>query len=483
MARRVVMVGLEALDLLLFEELMRAGELPSLALFAASAQRAGVTSDGDVLSGSVWATFGAGAGPGSHGVYYAHHWVPVAGRYAAEGSTPWHYKPFWARLAGSGRRALILDVPDAPLVRIPEVDACYGWGPAHDIAPTSHPASFLRDIERRFGKLPLGPDTVEPLDGRAKLRLARKSAASIGRRAEALRLLLASRRYDLCLAVFPEMHTAGHYLATPEPLTEQTSSREALAHVLRRFDRAWPGIVEAAGEESDIFLFSPHGLTAGAMTGAFADRLVERFLGRAARPPSGDLASRVAAALPAGARHRLWRALPQSIRDRRQTPRDGRGQPLFPVLHDPHASFRARIAGRERDGQLSEGEANALLDRLRDFLAAATDASGRPAFARTWRAAHDAPGPQSAMLPDVVGVTDPAFGPPGIIIAGGEVVSRPRATVHSGTHTAEGYLLFRPGRGGGRVTAGAVDNRGFAATALSRLDLPSTGFEEGSFIA
>ncbi|HET7738988.1 MAG TPA: alkaline phosphatase family protein [Tepidiformaceae bacterium] len=483
--RRVMVVGLEALDLALLGRLMAAGRLPNLARTAEEWQHATVASDGHALSGSVWASFAAGTGPGDHGQFYSRQWVPGEARYAAEGERDFGYEPFWAALRGTGKRSVVLDVPDTPAIRAPGFRSFYGWGVAHDVPDSSWPASFLKEVRQTAGRHPIGPDPVMPLDGSGKLALARTAASGIARRMELLIRTAGAGDWELMIAALPELHTAGHYLSAAEQLSARSTNEDAIAFVLGHFDRRWPRLVEAAGSDCDIYLFSPHGMIPGTGTGMFAGALLRAFEGRAEDEAGrrGDVISLIRDLLPTRLRLAIWNALPVEARHRRL----GRGAPptgaLFEVLHDINASYRANLRGRERDGFLEAEEARAMLVRLGEYLAGVTGESGGAAFEQIWMAERDAPGRHSDWLPDLMGVTRAGHYSPGALLTpDGSRLAEPRSAVHNGIHTGEGYVYFRAA-GGGRLVRGSVDVREFAPTLLERLGVePLTDFDGAPFV-
>src|SRR5689334_8499439 len=73
--RKVLMLGLDALDAKLLTRFCDEGALPNLAAFRKTALSFDMTSaDGNLLHGSVWPTFASGTSPGTHGVYFWTQW-------------------------------------------------------------------------------------------------------------------------------------------------------------------------------------------------------------------------------------------------------------------------------------------------------------------------------------------------------------------------------------------------------------------------
>jgi predicted AlkP superfamily phosphohydrolase/phosphomutase len=484
------MLGLDALEVSLFERLCDEGRLPNLAAFRTGAKRFTVRSDGDLLHGSVWPTFASGTNPGAHGVYFWTQWLAEEQRHVRNNHPALAFDPFWSGFAAAGRRATVVDVPYVALVPGRGMRGAIGWGLHDEVVATSEPADFRRAIEQRFGRNPLSFDTVEPQGPGEKLSMAKRLRLGVKRRSDMLTGLAAGQDWDLMVTVFSELHMAGHYLAAPQQLTPRTSNVSAMAAILRPLDDALPAITAAAGPDCDIFLFALHGMREQVDYAHFAPQILDALAGRTPIDPEAhpDLLRRVRNAIPDSFHRAIWKRLPARLRAARQGKLSTAGldtttAPIFPTVHDNAAAFRLNIAGRERDGVITAEEGEALLAQLEVLVASLVAEDGQPAFgAELVRPASRWHGSRLSRLPDAFATLNSRV--TATTLLRNETIelhgSRPEA--RNGAHTAEGFCYVRPG-GPFEPARETIDVRDFAPSILRLLQVPEpSGLEGESFI-
>jgi predicted AlkP superfamily phosphohydrolase/phosphomutase len=142
---RVLMIGLDAMEISLIRRWMEEGALPHLAALRARGAAGELASSARWLIGSPWPTFYTGTPPEEHGFYHYLMWRPHS--MATERPSPaWlPLRPFWRRLGEVGRRAIAVD---PPLVYPPEPFAgieISGWGTRELLdEPATHPPEVLQ---------------------------------------------------------------------------------------------------------------------------------------------------------------------------------------------------------------------------------------------------------------------------------------------------------------------------------------------------
>lgn len=490
-SNRVLMIGLDSFDDSLLQQLMDEGRLPNLAGFVANSQRAAVQSRGDILHGSVWPTFSTGTNAGKHGVYFWVQWLAEEMRHVRNSHPAFSVTPWWAELAKHGRRATVLDVPYLDAVRAPGFRTYMGWGLHDEVIPVAYPEGFKALVERLAGKSPLQADTMEPMGARAKLGMVRDMRLSVHKRAKLLTALAGDGEWDLLITTFSELHKAGHYLSAPTQLSPRLTNTDAMAEVLKPFDKALPKILDAAGPGCHVFIFAVHGMHQRFDYSGFGEQLLALLAGRPPVDPETrpDLIRRVRNLVPDPVHRFIWRHLPAAIRARRQhqisTGRaDLQHDAVFPVVHDGSPGVRVNLAGRERDGFVSKAEGEALLTRLEALAATFSTPEGLQAFPSHWRSAEAEPGPRSHRLPDALLLSNPAITEVRVLSnPEGTILSSARAEVRDGVHTANGFCFFRAA-GNERLLRESVDNTDFAPTVLQLFGIgPQDDFDGTSFIA
>lgn len=477
---RVVLIALDSMEIGVFDRLLGAGRLPNLARFAAGAARARVQSDGEFLHGSLWPTFATGTPPGEHGVYFWTQWYAEEMRHVRNNRDAFTISPFWADLPGAGQQAWVVDVPHVPAVPVPGVRTVAAWGLHDEMVPVSYPPGLLRQVRRRFGNHPLWFDTLEPYTPKQKLQMARELERGVAMRARLIRDVVARRTANLFVTTFSETHKAWHYLAAPEELAPGFSNEDAVQAVLQPLDEAWPGIMEAAGDDAHVFLFALHGIAWQEDYAHLGTQSLQLFNGgkpidRDAHP---DFIRRLRDLLPDATRQWLWRHAPPAIRNAREgqlatDPWDFAADRVFRVVHDKDAAVRVNLSGRERPGVVAAEAAAAVLDELDAFVRQWLTEDGIPAYTGLWRTAEHAQGARAARLPDALIRANPAVRATRRLTGSdGRVIESRRPAARNGVHTAEGFALYQGPRT--LPPGGEVSPLDFAPTVLGLLGVPST---------
>ncbi len=474
---RTVLIALDALEITILEHLMESGALPNLARFARDTQRAVVRSDGQTLHGSIWPTFGTGSGPGHHGIYFWTQWMEEEMRYARNSHASLSVEPFWHRIGESGVPLTVIDAPYMPLARQPDSLEISAWGVHDEMEPSSWPESWWSTFVRRFGKNPLSFDTVEPQSMKDKRKMVEDMRRGVAMRAKASVELLRERSGSgFFLLVFAELHKAGHYLAAPETLDGSLTNVTAFARILEPLDAAWPAIVEAAGPDAHLLLFSLHGTVHQVdYSASLGSQVMALSLGKEASVAvaSPDLLRRVRNLLPDSVHRAIWRRLPGRFRASRQGVLSSAGvdiqaDPIFRVPHDGHVALRGNLEGRERDGKFERDRVDSALAKVESLAAQFKTESGYAAFEELVRAQQQFPGPRAHRLPDGLLLSNPAVtsaerivGPDNVVLTNTEPEAR------NGVHNGRGFLMARPAEGSGvSVTRTEVQNQDFAPSLL-----------------
>ncbi|MGI8926083.1 MAG: alkaline phosphatase family protein [Tepidiformaceae bacterium] len=470
---RVLMVGLDAMEWTVLERLLSSGKLPNLEAFATAASRALVRSDAEGLHGTVWPTFATGKPPGEHGVYFWTQWLAEEMRHVRNSEPQFENTLFWAQLAAHGMHATVIDVPHIQPLRSPGFRTITAWGLHDESIELSHPPRLLRQVRKRFGGHPLMADTMEPASSREKLQMSRELARGTAMRARLARDLAARRDWELLIVLFAETHKAGHYLSIPTMLAEGVSNEDAMLEVLRPLDHAWPRILEAAGADCGVFLFSPHGMVPQVAYSEMGPQILDVLAGKSPDDPFAhpDLLRRLRELVPDRLHRAIWHRLPASVRNAREgrlgaRATDFKHDRLFAVVHDTDVAVRVNQRGRERDGLVPEEEAAGLLNDLEKFAAELLVDDGAQAFPTVLRAS-DFPGPRSHRLPDMLLLANRAVrGTSSLHGPGGLKLQTARPEARNGSHTGTGFCYYR---GQGRFAEALIDNLDFAPTILALL--------------
>lgn len=265
MTRRLLMIGLDGLDLAVARPLLEAGALPALAAARDASARFDLEHGLARHTGLAWEHVATGLSPEAANRFTAVEFDPAT--YGAWQSST-RLPPFSAAL---GRRCVVFDPPYFDLANAAGTQGMVNWG-AHDpgVPATSRPAELRAEIAERFGAYP-APQYLYGLawhSPEAARRMGPALAEAALRRAEIARWLLAERLpdWDLALVVAGEPHSAiealWHALDPSHPAHALPSSAPAatsIAEVYRAMDRL-VATLAAAAPDAALLLFNMHGM-------------------------------------------------------------------------------------------------------------------------------------------------------------------------------------------------------------------------------
>ncbi len=468
MTTDVLLVGLDAGDASLVANLADAGELPVLAGLRAAGLRADLAAVEGLGDDAAWSSFATGVGPGRHGRWFHRHYrlgtYELVQSLREEIASP----PFWDVLAAHGRRVAVIDVPKAPIgssdqnLVISDWMSHGGHMPAPQCRPTNGWASLLAPwLEHESARW-----RCEPPGPTAELVAALSARAA--RRADCTVEVMRRAPWDAVVVAFGEMHCAGHLLW----------GDDALTLVYRAVDEQCGRIIDAAGRDCTVVVFSLLGMGPDHPTAELADAVLDRLDGHSTELPSARArrVHTVRARVPRRVRRRLPGRLRAITADARA--RDFGRRRFWRVPSDlMDTPVRCNVIGREPYGRVAPGaELSALCDELsRELLALVEPTTGRRLVRDVVVPAQRYPGEAPDNFADLLVVWDRTQ--PLRVAASptiGEVHADP-VSVRPGEHRAGGFVLASgPGVAPGRIPepVAAVD---LAPTVARLLDVPFSG--------
>ncbi len=461
---KVLMIGLDAADLLLIDRWAEAGHLPNLRRLMASGVSGRLQTSARYLVGSPWPTFFTGQPPTRHGIYHDFQWQHEGMRFARPAWEWLPTLPFWRRLEPE-IQVLSYDVPFLMGIQEAKGTEVVGFA-SHDriVEPLSHPPGALREVESEFGDLRMLQEDYGVSDPEYLLEL-RDFLLEITRRSTRASIRLLQRPWDLGIVVLGALHRGGHRLWDRSSANRAMSPEEgeafdrALMDLYMECDRSVGEMIEAAGDAT-VVVFALHGMMINACRNDFLDAMLARVLGGTdAEPPSQGMVRRLGEALPLGLRRGVTQRIPARLRDRIMTrwATGGTNWPeteAFSLRADLQGYVRVNLSGRETEGIIPASEYDALCERLTAGLMSFRDAdTGDPIVAEVRRPVEAfGPGEREARVPDLVvrWVESPAA--PHVALVSEEYGRVERETPgripngRSGNHRTEGFFVAR-GRG------------------------------------
>ena len=442
------------------------GILPTFRRLLEHGARAELTSTGSYLPDAVWTTLCYGVNPGKLEKYFYVQYDPASAglRYAAD--TEMKGNPFWHYLAAAGRHVGIVDVPHLPFREIEGGFHLMNWG-AHDNkggAQTS-PASLLSEIQKRFGKHPVGDCERYNKGVRSLRKLRRDILRGVSLHGQVFRWLMRSQEWDVLFCSFPAAHCAGHHywghMERSSPV-HAAADRHGLGDTIQKtyqaIDREIGEMLALAGESTRTFVFAPHGMGPLSHASWNLNEILDRLgYGRSGGPLKADQNPRakinpwrvLKMLAPSRLQYAIKDRLPQSLQDRLlflwySGANTLSGRRAFAVPNNEvTGAIRIAVRGRDRDGLVDPGDEYRELRReITDALYELTDPStGRPVVKSVSPLHEICAGPFVERLPDLAVLWDSTFAWNSLSSPRLGTLRIRRQDTRSGSHTPQSFLL------------------------------------------
>lgn len=483
-------IGIDAAEATLVRQLIADDELPALGSLLRDGCWLDVESPANIGSGAVWPTFMTGEEPTAHGIYGEWRWRPETmslGRHRAHQLTP-----FWKSLAQRKVSLGVFDVPFALPVGVSSgFEVCEWW--AHDAtgaglqAAPEEVLSFVKDWQphplsaKQFVK-------TTPDSRRSLRKLTAACIAGVRLRGALAERLISETKPRLSLVVFPEVHHAGHQMwhtiepenpvyrdrelsgeSTRELLDESHTRRNStqlrrperlLKDLYHAVDREIARLVRAMGGETNVIVFSLHGMRPALGVPAFLGPLLcERGFAHLAALRSQSWANRALSAF-AGAKRRApdvlkkiyYKLTPTAATHKLARPTmlpayDWANTRAFSLPTDQYGWIRINLAGREAGGCVPLEHYEETCKQLEQMLLGLKADDGQLLVADIVRTATNAADASSNPLPDlVVHWRDAAFTSPLKIKDSKVRVEAVGGNSITGQHATPGFCIYRGDR-------------------------------------
>jgi predicted AlkP superfamily phosphohydrolase/phosphomutase len=341
------------------------GQLPNLARLREGGSSGALRSLPGLGDDANWSSFATSVEPGVHGRF--HHRQPVAGTYrtANFGREQMTLPPFWQRIAQTGLRVAALDLPKSPMGNDPHLRELADWMPhgADGGCPVSNPPAIARDAARRYAADAFSCHRIiEPGE-------VAGYAASVMKRLRLREQLalewLNDESWDLFLVAFAESHCIGHHCWHVHDEThpqhdaaQRDTIGDPIAEVYAAQDKILGRLIESAGADARVIVFSPLGMGPNYSGDRYIDQVLRRIEGVEEPPPR----SRRLASL----RNRLL-GLPDEAFRRRT---------YYALSHDAISSaVRLNVAGREPAGVIDPADYDSQCAALSEAMLELRDPS------------------------------------------------------------------------------------------------------------
>ena len=401
---KLTVIGLDAATFDVIDPLVEAGRLPNIARILREGTSGVLRSTTHPLTPHAWSTMVTGVNAARHGVW----------DFIERGETGYELRVIngsyrrapavWDRLARSGRRVGLVNIPFTwPAPNVPGF-ALAGMDAGGREKGMTHPPELVDEMHHRYGSLELDHRFPVTKTGEADLAFVRRAAEQ---KVETALWLTERFEPELLWVVFMAADHI-HHVAWPD--WDERGVESSVAETYRILDEAVGKLHEAAGE-NDVLLVSDHG--GGSLKGVVnlnAWLAREGFL--AYTQPTARLGRKLLDAVIARRRH-----LPKALRYRVKQRAGGLREKIYEreqysvvdwartraFSYGSFGSVVVNLRGRERDGVVEPGEE---YERVRDEIAAkALDLRG-PDGERIVAAVHKREdmfeGPELEKIPDLL---------------------------------------------------------------------------------
>jgi predicted AlkP superfamily phosphohydrolase/phosphomutase len=389
-----------------------------------------------------------------------------------------HLTPFWKALELEGYAVGVLDVPFAPIAGLQKGVEISEWG-AYDFLRGRmevSPPALLDWVLKSAGSHPFTTSVIEvlgPHDHQGLAKAVSLFLAGVRERGTLATRLLTEMELDLLLIVFPEVHQASHLLwHTIDPAHPAHNAEGAppivtrgLIDIYREVDRQIARLLDAAGPETAVLVFSLHGMRAKEGVPTILDPLLQN-LGYACvkdwktRSWSERARSAVAALkqrTPPRLKRLYHRVASRSVMLRfvqqgMMPAYDWSRTVAFPLPDQNGLNLtgwiRLNLMGREAQGILNSGKYHETCDRLEAVLRGLRTEGGKPVVKDVLRIARETGGAPPQHLPDLIIHWEDAASASPLRLRTPTISARPIGTKFTGQHAPEGFFILRPGPGG-----------------------------------
>jgi predicted AlkP superfamily phosphohydrolase/phosphomutase len=454
---RLCVIGIDAAEESLVNRWCADGALPTLDRLRRTGQYVRLRNAEANPSGSVWPTIYTGTHPGRHGIGHSVGIVP--GTMAFKNIVPEESAepPVWSRLAAAGVRAIVVDVPFAPLSRDPDSLHVVEWSTyERPRAARSWPPDALATLVDHAGAYPVQRDlSCNPAATDAeRWRDHAQLVAGVAVKGAAIRWLASHRPWDFFVATFGEAHAVGHHFWDVEFGRSESRPRGAptspVRDVYRAIDDELAKLVDVLDlTTTTLIVMSGHGM------GQNVDgwHLIDPFLRSqgllvAPRPTAGSVLRQLRGACPGWIRRAVSRRLPPTVRTSISqrwlaSGVDCRRSRAFPLPSDQLGFIRVNVASREPEGSVQVGReyddlCQTIAGSLRRLVAAD---SGRPVVTDVFHTDQTFPGPGRERLPDLLVRWSDDRPIESVRLADGTVITQPSPDPRSGNHRPDGFAI------------------------------------------
>lgn len=506
---RLLLIGLDAMEWNLVDRWADEGKMPVLGRLRQGYQ-AKLASTAEQLPDTVWASLYTGTNPAKFRKYFYVQYDPASGGLKYLKDEDFGGIPFWDILSDHGKRVVVVDAPKYPASKRLNGLQVTNWGAhATNAERSAVPAALLNEIDQKFARHPVGHcDDVDSQKPESLRNLRDRVLTGVAEHGRLFRWLMEKDDWDVFFANFSEPHCIGHHFwhlmdehHPQHPKSNSHGLSDTIERVYCALDQEIGKLIETAGEDTTILIFSGHGMGpiyhASWNLGEILDLLgYGRDLNGVAtnreanRKAKTNFWRMLRIMLPGKLQYAIKNSLPKRLQQellfRWYAGRRGwAGKRAFAIPNnDSVGAIRIAVRGRDKHGLVEPGEEyDRVCQEIKACLEELTDpVTGRNVVRKVTITKTLFHGPHLEQLPDITVLWEQEFAWRAIHSPRFGTLQIQEQDGRTGSHTPYGFLLAR----GAGFVAGK-DNRirslyDIAPTALALAQVPIPDHMDGEVI-
>lgn len=379
---KILAIALDAAEPSLIEKWMEEGYLKNLVSLRKKGIYGRLSSSADWLVGSPWPTFYTGTMPNFHGIYHYLQWRSDKMEYERPNPDWLQVVPFWRNL-GDNYRAIAVDIPLVfPVDKFKGIEIS-GWA-SHDriFPPFSFPEEKINWVIKNYGRPPISDEVGGLQEIKELLKVKDELIRANQKEAELVSDLIKNEDWDLFLCCLTSPHRGGHKfwditnIKGPFTSDEEIRFRNSLKDIYQSCDEAIGKIINSAGDDVDVFVFSLHGM--GVNT-TLTDKILPGMISsivkgkKSSDTEKNSIIKKIRNLIPLQWRSDLRKLLPLWLQDKmtaywRMGSIDWSSTRVFSLVADLQGYIRINLKGREKEGIVEDKEYNELCNQLAEGL-------------------------------------------------------------------------------------------------------------------
>jgi predicted AlkP superfamily phosphohydrolase/phosphomutase len=503
---KVLLIGLDAAEPSLIEKWTAEGLLPNIKKLRGKGAYSRIGSPDEHLVGLPWPTFYTGMNPGNHGAYHYLQWNPKTMSSERIGR-PWlPLYPFWRNFKDKDPRAVVIDVPLAPIVEKFNGIEINGWATHEILVPlNAYPGGILNWVEKNIGTPPRFEERYGRLSAKELFQIRDKLIDMTQKVTLLSKSLMARESWNLFMVIYSATHRGGHKLWSQKGIgpdeheNEKQNVFRSLREVYIACDNAIGDLVSDVKDNVTIFVISLHGMGFHHSRTEILPDMLEKIIRNETNRPSSQRPknlNRIRNLIPSLIRHAVKSRMPHRIQDAltsfwRMGGTDWSKSPVICLLGDYDGYLRINLKGRESQGIVEAGQdfedwVNKVSEGLYSFI----DVDSKEPIVKTVLRRGDLGLKGSCLdhLPDLIvqwqetppykhrEIKSPLYGSILWPTPGRNPEGR------SGNHRPQGFLIVKGDRFRSGSSLGSVDIIDLAPTILNIMGLPVPSKMEGKII-